>query len=144
MRLVVVAALLLAGCGEDDPRCDVAVAKLYSPSGPNAFQVPASVPANAPFIVRVTTSGGGCIEFDSTDVSSGPDGAVITPYDRYCKPLEMAACVLVLVPIEHEAMVEFSTTGTKTIRIRTRHQLSVGGGETVDELVDTPFLVELQ
>ena len=140
MRWVVLVAWMLAAC--EDSRWRVDVGELYPGRDPS-FEVPASASPKVPFFVRVVTRGGGCSEFDSTDVDAGPDGALITPYDRYYTPRENEGCIAILVPIMHEEMVVFATTGTKTIRIRTRRVWS-SAGQRFEELVDTPFYVVVE
>ena len=69
------------------------------------------------FNIMIKTYGGGCISFESTEVTMSEDGADIYVYDRRRIPAENEACTLELVFIPHDESLVFTTTGSKAIHI---------------------------
>jgi hypothetical protein len=84
------------------------------------IDVPSSATSGVSINMTVRTYGGGCISFESTDVAVTHDGADVYVYDRRRIPGESEACTLDLVFIPHDAMLTFTTPGTKTIHIHGR------------------------
>lgn len=72
--------------------------------------------------VRVVTLGGGCREFESTDVALSADIATITPYDRYAVG---GICTADLRPINHDTTIRFDTPGLKSVHVIARSSGSV-------------------
>lgn len=103
------------------------------------LEVPATARRGEPFIVKVTTAGGGCRDGHSTEVAVMQDAAIVTPYDRYTIPHGSSVCTLGLRPILHEATVQFDVPGLKVVHIRGR---DTSASKTADVNIERQVTVE--
>ena len=81
---------------------------------PGFFVVPDSAAAGQAFTVTVITFGDGCYQPGDTEVTVDGNVAVIVPYDIR----ESGSCILLLVPFEHQASIQFDTAGDAQVILR--------------------------
>jgi len=124
MRLVLVIALVLFSCADDNT--DVELGRLDI-QGRTHITVPGSVRAAESFEIEIQTYGNSCYVAASTDVALTTQGATVTVYDR----VPHGACTADLAPIEHHATLSFSAVGPKVITV---HGAYVGGAPADDSV----------
>ena len=134
MRALLLAAVLLTACSDD-------VIKVGVIQG--TPDVPTTVTAGQPFVVRITTGGNSCYEHERTDVEETPYGALVVPYDRYHVPGEGSGCPQILQSIQHEATVVLDAPGSQTVRVRGLNRGS-RAGVPFEETVDTDYGVSVE
>lgn len=139
MRIAFLFALVLvAACdtaGESE-KSVIELGRLEFYNDPVIVEIPLAVMKGQQFQVRVETYGGGCIEYEDTEVLVASDGVDVFPYDRRKIP-ESGLCSLELTRIVHEANVIFDQVGPGTIRIHGRRVNSHYDEEIVITLTTT-------
>lgn len=127
-RAIPVAALLAPACAESPN----SVVELGS------IEFSSHIPE--PFVVTVTTFGGGCVMQDITVATSDDDGADVSPYDRrHILGEEEDGCTLELRRFPHEATIMFEAAGLKTIRVHGRRTVPPN-----DDIIEVAFEVAVQ
>ena len=114
-----IAAVSLVACGILGPNHDWQLrpaSVLVTPEGP-AVAAPATARAKVPFVVEITTTGGGCERKGTTEVEINQQTrtAEISPLDYTDAAAEV--CTDILKTFKHTATVAFDTPGTATIRV---------------------------
>ena len=104
-----------AACDDTEPGV-VEVGAIEYAGSPALIEVPTSVKLGESALVRVRTSGNGCVSLEDTEVSMFDGGVEITPYDRRKPP----PCTLIQNFFMHEASVNFETLGAKTVLVNGR------------------------
>ena len=89
-------------------------------SDPLTVSVPTRARAGEPFVVGVTTYGGGCISEDTTTVRLEGQRADVVPYQRVYAPPLNGACTLQLRVTRREVHVAFPSPGVATVRVTGR------------------------
>ena len=135
---LIVSSLLFSGCG-DGWESVVELGRLEYYQMPQRVSAPTSGTVNDAFPVQVMTYGGGCINFERTDVIVTGDVAEIIPYDRRDIQPDGSMCTADLRFISHEASVMFTTAGPKSIRVQGRRV-----ERNLDEIIEIPFSITIQ
>jgi hypothetical protein len=130
----VIAVVVSCGC-DSGPDYVIEVGDIVRTNGIYDIHTPTAVAVGADAALSVTTLGGGCVTLDSTAVQLDSAGADITPYDLRRIPGENEGCILIAVPLVHEALVHFDEAGAKTLRFHGRRMTSIAG-EPVEERYD--------
>lgn len=127
-RGVIGAAVMvaLAACGEDGWNSVVEPGYLeyYGTAAP--ISAPPTARTGEPVVVRVDTLGGGCTDFEATEVTTSATAADVRPLDRRLIPGGDGGCTQILEMIAHEATLTFDTPGVKTVTVHGRHGDSRG------------------
>ena len=114
-----VATVLLAACYSSlEVREQRVVGVVSFHSEPIVIDLPDSVTLDVPFLVEVTTYGGGCERIGETEVRV-ETGAVVIPFD-YTSAGPGIVCTDQLKLFRHEAMVTLDRAGQGTVTVRGR------------------------
>ena len=134
-----VLVVALAACGEDgwDSVVEPGYLEYYGTAAP--ISAPATARTGEPVVVRVDTFGGGCTDFESTEVTTSATAADVQPLDRRVIPSGNGGCTLILEMITHEATLTFDTPGMKTVTIHGRHVDSRG-----EQAVAIPVMISVE
>lgn len=104
-------------------------------SDPLQIQIPGSVTAGVPFIVRVTTYGGGCMKQGDTTTEVAGLSAAVRPYDYVAVKLpKNTGCPDILLFYPHQATLTFQQAGTAVVRVHGWRQPE-GEAITVDRRI---------
>ena len=93
------------------------VARTHFYDQPVAIEVPAAATAGTPFLVAVTTFGGGCIAEDTTVVLVLGMHADVVPYQRVYQPRADEGCTEELRITRREVTVTLPAAGTAVVRV---------------------------
>ena len=113
------------------------VAQIHFYADPLLVDVPPTATAGTPFIVAVTTYGGGCIGEDTTVVKVDGDRADVVPYQRVYRPGPNGACTMELRVTRREVAVTFPTAGTRVVRV-------IGRETPAGTLIKVPRVVSVR
>ncbi len=111
---LVVAGAVVGGCGIFGPGEERVIGAIDA-SVSDFFVVPDSAAAGQAFTVTVITIGDGCYQPGDTQVTVDGNVAVIVPYDIV---KGYNACISVAISLEHQASLQFNTTGDAQVIVR--------------------------
>lgn len=136
--------LLLQACADPfayDERRVLAVIRMSSEANHEVVAAPDTVSAGSPFVVTITSFGGGCIREGGAEVSAVPGGVEISVYDYTPAPGESVVCPAVLRRLSRTVTLTIDEPGAARLYIRGRNTgPSLADGDTV--IVERPLVVQ--
>ena len=120
-----VTALLVSCDAVLGPNEELVVGTVAFYNSPIVIELPDTVSASVPFVVRVRTYGGGCERIGPTETTVDELTALVTPYD-YTRIGDDVICTMILKRFDHEVLLRLEIVGEGTVTIRGKEE--PGGG----------------
>ena len=126
MFFSLLAAPLLISCDAVlGPREELVVGTVAFYDDPVVIEVPDTVAASVPFMVKVRTYGGGCERLGPTEATVDMLTALVIPYD-YTIVDDDGVCTSILKMFSHEVLLQLGVVGEAALTIRGKEE--PGGG----------------